>query len=318
MSEKREWKKYAVGEPSKRPNWTNSDCCPLESVHHICHVADAFRMLEDGRIRSSLIWDESRLNNTRTCVSWLSPNHWANGSLYGNIEFYFDWRDLIEDKKFFWVEAIAYNPHAFRILISDNEQVGDLEPYPVENGSGPLFFDKASGQWYWNSNLTGEFMLDDDLALRRATKIGFCGHHPNICRKNGSACRDRDLKWNQAGAQLIAKVIAQGALSSSLQRQRLFLDGDRLDSYSKSCVLDILYKLRKSPTNGNLKSGDEATLPLASAILDRFARGKKLDPLTNLFADSEQLQLAMRKRMSKAFDVDLSKFPSTEDELSVP
>ena len=261
-------------------------------------------MLEDGRIRPSLIWDESRLNNTRTCVSWLSPNHWANGSLYGNIEFHFDWRELIEDKKFFWVEAIAYNPPAFRILITDKKRVGDLEPYPVESGNGPLFLDKASGQWYWNSNLTGEFMLDEDLSLRRATRIGFCGHHPNICRKDGNACGDRDLKWIQAGAQLIAKAIGQGVLRSSSRQRRLFLDGDRLDSYSKSCVLEIFCKLRKLPANGNLKSGDEATLPLASAILDRFARGKKLDPLTSLFADSEQLELAMRKRMANAFEID--------------
>ncbi len=315
MSEKPEWKRYAVGEPSKRANWTNPDCCPFESVHHICHVGDAFRMLEDGRIRSSLIWDQSRLNNTRTCVSWLSPNHWANGSFYGNIEFHFDWRDLIEKKEFFWVEAIEYNPHAFRILITDKEQVGDLERYPVESGKGPLFFDKASDQWFWNGNFTGEFMLDEDLPLRRATKIGFCGHHPNICRKDGRACGDRDLKWNEAGAQLIAKAIGQEVLHSSSQRRRLFLDGGHLDSDSKHCVLDILHKLRKLPANGSLRSGDAAASPLVSAILDRFARGKKLDPLTNLFSDSEELELAMRKRMSNAFDIDLSNFPSTEDYL---
>lgn len=251
----------------------------------------------------------------KTLETSIQGNHWANGSLYGNIEFHFDWRDLIEDKKFFWVEAIAYNPHAFRILITDKKQVGDLEPYPVESGKGPLFFDKAAGQWYWNGNLTGEFMLDEDLPLRRATKIGFCGHHPNICRKDASACGDRDLKWNHAGAQLIGKAIAQGVLRSSSQRRRLFLDGDRLDSYSEYCVLDNLHKLRKLPANGNLKAGEEAALPLASAILDRFARGRKLDPLTNLFADSEQLELAMRIRMSKAFGIDLSNLPSTENDL---
>lgn len=104
---------------------------PVEKASDICHVSDAFRMLEDGRIRSNLIWDERKLNNTRTCVSWLSPNHWSDGSLYGNIEFHFDWRTLIEGKNFFWVEAMPYNPHAFRILITDKDAVSNLEPYPV-------------------------------------------------------------------------------------------------------------------------------------------------------------------------------------------
>jgi hypothetical protein len=61
---------YSVGEPSTKPNWTNQDCAPFDTVYHICHVKDAFRYLEDGTIKSSLVWDESRLRNTRACVSW--------------------------------------------------------------------------------------------------------------------------------------------------------------------------------------------------------------------------------------------------------
>jgi hypothetical protein len=112
-------------------NWENSDCCPFEMVHHTCHVADAFRMFEGRKIRSSLIWDESRLNNTRTCVAWLSPNHWTNGSLYGNINFHFDWRDLVAGKRSYWVEAIkSYRPPAFRILITAKDPGSGLQPYP--------------------------------------------------------------------------------------------------------------------------------------------------------------------------------------------
>jgi hypothetical protein len=99
-------------------------------------------MFEDRKIRSSLIWDESKLNNTRTCVAWLSPNHWHNGSLYGNIEFDFDWKTMVEGKVFYWVEAIKkYSPPAFRILITDKDLSSSLEPYPVHDGTGPLFHD---------------------------------------------------------------------------------------------------------------------------------------------------------------------------------
>jgi hypothetical protein len=314
MSARNDWKEYAVGEPSKRANWTNPDCCPLDKVHHTCHVGDAFRMLEDGKIRSSLIWDESRLNNTRTCVSWLSPNHWSDGSLYGNIEFHFDWRELVEGKNFFWVEVIKkYRPHAFRILITDKEKLGDLEPYPVESGGGPLFFDRPSNEWYANGRFTGEFMLDEDLPLRRCTGIGFCNHHGKICRKEKSACKDLDLPSNRAGALFLSKAISQALLDKSPRRRKLFMAGDDLNRSTSQCVYDILGKLLKSPTSGNVKSGNRTALAIASAILDRFARGRKLDPLTKLFVDSKQLELAVRERMAVAFDMDVGDFPSTSD-----
>jgi hypothetical protein len=316
MSTNREWQKYAVGEPSKKTNWTNPNCCTLETVHHICHVSDAFRMLEDGKIRSSLIWDESRLDNTRTCVSWLSPNHRSNGSLYGNVEFHFAWRDLIEDKNFFWVEAMeAYRPNAFRILITDKEQVDSLEPYPVESATGPLLFDKTSDEWYWNGNLTGEFMLDEDLPLRRSTGIGFCNHHPNICRKDGSACNDFTLSANEAGAQLIAKALAPGVIHSSSKLRRLFMDEDELNPDTERCIRDIFHRVLKLPTGGFVKVGENAALPLASSILDRFSRERDVAPLTGLFANHGELELAIRKRMAKAFAIELSDFPSTEDDF---
>ena len=74
---------------------------------------------------ASLVWDQSKLNNTRTCIAWLSPNLWVNGSFYGNIKFAFDWRELIEGKRFYRVEDIKYAPPAYRILITKNQPVLD-------------------------------------------------------------------------------------------------------------------------------------------------------------------------------------------------
>ena len=119
IAKRKEWSKYAVGEPSTKKNWTNPDCVPFNTVHHICHVSDAFRAFEDGKLRSTLVWDESKLRNTRTCVSWLSPNLWSAGSLYGNVRFDFAWQKLVEGKNFYWVEAMSrYHPPACRILIT--------------------------------------------------------------------------------------------------------------------------------------------------------------------------------------------------------
>jgi hypothetical protein len=112
---KHEWSPYRVGKPSTRANWTNVECTPFEAVYHIAHLESAFRIFEDGRIQSSLVWDESRLRDTRTCVSWVSSNLWANGSIYGNIRFDFEWNQLVAGCKFYWVEAIdSYSPPAYR------------------------------------------------------------------------------------------------------------------------------------------------------------------------------------------------------------
>lgn len=106
---RKEWERYKVGERSTRPNWIEPSCQPYSYVHHITHIKDAIRIVKDGVIRSSLIWDESKLNNTRTCVSWVSSNYWS-GSIYGNISFESLWEALVKGKQFFWVEAYKKMP----------------------------------------------------------------------------------------------------------------------------------------------------------------------------------------------------------------
>jgi len=309
------WYKYKVGEPSTRSNWTNPDCCPFDSVHHICHTADAYRMLEDGKIRSSLIWDESCLNNTRTCVAWLSPNHWSYGSLYGNVEFRYDWRSLVDGKQFYWVEAIdKYNPPAFRILITDKEEFSDLEPYPVDQGDGPLYLDRSADIWYWNGNFTGEFMIDEDLSLRDCTGIRFCGHHPSLCRKDGGSCAELGQRWDKAAVKLLSLAIGTKVIRSTSRNRKLFMENDGLQSETEGCLVDILFKARKCSCDGSVEASDKAALPLAAAILERLGREQDIAALAGLFKDGDNLEQSLRKRMANAFDLDLPEFPGTEDE----
>jgi phosphatidylserine/phosphatidylglycerophosphate/cardiolipin synthase-like enzyme len=156
-----EWEDYSVGEPSSNPDRPNADCYPLETIYHIAHVSDAFRIFQDRRIRSTLVGDESKLKKTRSSVTWLSPNTWANGSFYGNVRFDFDWKKLVEGKRFYWVEAMKYAPVAYRILIAEQKPDLDLERYRPETDKGPLYYDSKHDKWYCNiDNLTGEFMLD--------------------------------------------------------------------------------------------------------------------------------------------------------------
>jgi len=207
------WIKYKVGKPSTRPNWTEPDCQTLETVGHVAHLQDAIRILEDGSIRSSLIWDESCLRDTRTCVSWVSPNSWYQGSIYGNVRFQFDWKSLVKDKVFYWVEAMTqYRPTAVRLLITtkDYDNSRHLVKFDPTAGDGPLYRDGT--KWYWNGNLTVELMVDDDLSIGECSTIEFEKHHPRLCSKG--LCTDSDLNARQAASQFVALLLGRGMNSA--------------------------------------------------------------------------------------------------------
>jgi hypothetical protein len=273
-------------------------------------------MFEDRKIRSSLIWDESRLNNTRTCVAWLSPNRWTNGSLYGNINFHFDWRDLVAGKRFYWVEAIkSYRPPAFRILITAKDPGSGLQLYPIEDASGPLFYDSKKDLWYRNGDFTGEFMVDEDLSLHDCKTVDSGNHNESICRKDGAACSDRKLTWNKAGARLLSRLIGQNVIKPGNSLNRLFLDGEEFHSNARSAISEMVYRCSKPETSGSVTQDDRAGMNLATALLDRYGTERKLDALASLFATPKDLEMAVRRRVAKAFDIPLENVPGSADDF---
>ena len=46
--------------------------CELKTLYHVVHIPVARRILEDGRLRAGLIYDESKLRRSRISVTWLS------------------------------------------------------------------------------------------------------------------------------------------------------------------------------------------------------------------------------------------------------
>lgn len=272
-------------------------------------------MLEDGRIRSSLVCDESCLNNTRTCVAWLSPNHWSNGSLYGNVEFRFDWRRLLAGKKLFWVEAMeTYNPPAFRILITEKHAFEFLQPYPAEERGGPVFYDSQSDAWYWNGQFTGEFMIDADLQLEHCTGVRFCNHHPSICRKDGASCSDLGQTRDAAGVRLLALAMGTNVVRSSSRNGQFFMESGELEWHASKCIRQILKLQHKCAFSGHVIAGDNAAVPLASAILERVGRGHDPCRLASLFKAASEVEISLRKRIAKAFGMSLEDFPTFNDE----
>jgi hypothetical protein len=214
----KEWEKYKIkGDLAK----AGAD---LTIVRHIAHVPAARRIIEDRKIKAGLVYDESRLNKSRISVVWLSANTWAFGSIYGTVEFQFDWNTLIDGNKVYWVEAMTqYNPTAYRFLLSsrDPTEFGSdvVEAYDPIKDDGPLR--KSGDKWYWNGNFTSEFMIDQNLSLRKATGLNFISHHPQFCSIDGNACAERrdNPTWDEIGGRILAYLLAHdiGVLNKHLK-----------------------------------------------------------------------------------------------------
>ncbi len=196
------WETYRIRSGSRRE---------MEGVYHVAHVSSAKRIVEDRKVKANPVGDRSILKGLGTGVSWLSANTWVRGPMYGTVGFEFAWDDVIRDRKFFWIEAITdYTPTAFRILISDRDDPpeGGLR-YDPRRDDGPLRF--VDGEWSWAGHLTSEFMLEDDIALRRSERLTFERHNPEHCNLHGPSCeelRRQDPEQVTAG-KLLAHALAR-------------------------------------------------------------------------------------------------------------
>jgi len=205
-----EWTKYRIGIP-KRGTSSSDDGHLLETVYHVVHLPIARRILEDGHLRCGLISDESRLKKSRICVTWLSANTWAPGSIYGNVQFAFPWRKQIRKRHCYWVEAMTdYSPHAYRILLTDRDLSGSkhVREYDPSSNKGPLR--KRDGEWYWNGRYTSEFMVESDISLEECTGFDFISLHSSICRPNGTRCPDFNTTAEKVAGRVVAFLIGNG------------------------------------------------------------------------------------------------------------
>ena len=202
-----EWLPYRITIPKEGAE-SARDGQRLETVHHIVHVPMAQRILEDGHLRAALIYDESRLRKSRTCVTWLSANTWMYGSIYGNVQFSFPWDKEIHKRRCYWVEAMEnYNPHAYRILFTDRDMSGSthLREYDPTSSRGPLR--KHDGEWFWNGKYTSEFMVESDIDLNQCIGFDFVKHHPTYCRPDASSCNDLNTSARKTGGSMMAFLL---------------------------------------------------------------------------------------------------------------
>jgi hypothetical protein len=262
MSSKK-WEKYRIDDGGTL----------LEEVYHICHLEDAVDIVEDGEIRSTLIWDASILNTTRTCVSWVSANEWYQGSLYGNISFAYDWEALIDGYDLYWVEAMTdYNPTAFRLLLSNDSDIeAEVIPYDPRTDDGPLIL--KDGKWYRNSQLTSEFMLAFNLNLTNCKHIDFVDHHPVTCSKKGRHCPHLGAEKSRIGSMFLAYILSHNDKAV----RRLFLKRDRtgLRPSIEHALGILLRRVEKKPEYYGPLKGADSIDRICSAFLNIYGHGNE-------------------------------------------
>lgn len=295
-----EWEKFKVGTPSEYENGYEQDCYCFDVVGHVCHIDQAINILKEGKIRSGLVYDKSRLNKSRISVTWISPNNWWKyGFRYGNISFQFDWKYLIRGKKYYWVESIRHPEHvACRILIT-NQTHDNLPPYDpeTEKPTGPWWYDKENDKHYFNSDkICVEFMFEEDLSLSNLNEIKFVKHHSDYCsinRNNPSSCKESGMEADTASALFFANILGQSIKadkkwfkSKSEENSNEYIeDRDKYQNWEKfffQFICDLQNWERNNPIQkyGNVCLRHKESILLSRAICNEYSLKSDKDCIT--------------------------------------
>jgi hypothetical protein len=286
----------------------------FSEVYHITHITASKYLLESKRIIPQLVQDKSKLNTERIKVVWLSPNTWADGSMYGNIRLSFDFNKLIQDKNFYAVEVMdKYNPIACRILItSKNYNTHSLlSPYnPYNEFDGPWHID-SSGKNYYHKNYNIEFMFDDELLLNDASKIDFVKHHPIFCNvKDNGSCKDLDKSLDLSELIFVSHLIANDI---KLENLNFYLSKDD-DNWTLINITAVLYKIfsklnKLQDFEGKSSMSAIVKTQLCKSILDLIGK-ENFDEaviLSQALVSKDDLEETMRNLFGEYFEVESSK-----------
>jgi hypothetical protein len=292
------WKKYRVGKPSTRPNWTETACQPFDEVTHVTHISNALAIIPQGTILPRLIDDESILNTRRLLVNWVSPNHWSPGYRYGNVAFELDWSSIVKGKSLYWVEVMPYNTPACRILVTDNDYDSDSEmtPYDPTAGDGPWWFDVSEKTHYRNGNVCLEFMLEFEISIDACKQIGFVKHHDSGCCIDASSCPDKGMGHQEAAGRFLA-----GIISERVDTTELIIDDRSVRGGWADWLMNFPQKGFQGPFGVSAK--DDAAPALARAVAGAYYRRRKKDfeNLGTLFSDRSALESSIRALVEKRF-----------------
>ena len=248
-------------------------------MHHVTHLGAAQRILADGAIKPKRIRDQSVLNDTRLKVVWLSANSWYPNCVYGNVQFTFNWVDIIKKRKLFWVEPTPENrSQGFRILVAKEipPEISSVTRYDPSRHRGPV---KRQGRsWYCDFSQISEFMLAAKLPLKSCKRIRLMEH--DRCRL-GNRCPDSGLADWESTARLMAFVL--GEKIHSADKALLFEEGPEIPIQIQNGVLAIRALLGSDRLSYSDKTKKHARrLSLVRKALTLYAKGDKYRALEQI------------------------------------
>jgi hypothetical protein len=273
-----DWDRYKIAKPKSGENGAVPTAFDL--VAHIAHTKGARRILEDGFLRAGLVNDGSKLDTSRTCVTFFSANTWGEGYIYGNVAWRYDWETLVRGKNVYWVEDNTnYHYPIYRFLISGLKSAAfpGLTPYDPEVDEGPLR--NIEGKWFYNADrVVSEFLIDGDLELDQCKEFDFVQHHAKYCRSSG--CVEKGMTAALAEAQTIAYVLGNEirTLDRILQRPARW----RADKRITDCVPDGLAEfsrqvagIRHQHLKGTIKDQD-CGIRIVRGAMSLFGAGQRI------------------------------------------
>jgi len=263
-------------------------------------------MLEDGIIKAGLVYDESKLNRERISVTWVSPNYWGPGFIYGNVGFVFNWRDLIANRRYYWVESMQqYNPTAARILVTDNDHTGRLTQYDPQKGDGPWWHDVSSDTHWWNGKFTLEVMLERDLTLVESTRTMVVDHHSKFCNIEGSSCTDLGLSASRAHVQFLSAVSYSGIATETLNWSDNGEAVGELPHASLSVWFELRSRAKSVVYQGTQSMTDNSKVALGRAILGALARddSDEIITLASYFGNEAEMLNSCGMVVDTAFNI---------------
>ena len=229
-----DWEKHFCG--GADPRIGNLRRQELKEVRHVAHVADACSILLDGQINASVFEGDGKLASYPKPVTWLSANTWARGSIYGNVEFVFDWQEIIDGRRLYWIDTVYRRSITYQILLTSNRaRRGVGVPYKPVIHRGPVVCEDQ--HWLWNGDSrVAEFILDSELSLAQCKRIDFVDHCQDYCKNQGVNCHDLTLYKSSARMQLMAFVLANECHNADEVLRRKHLSFSPIDHFVREFV----------------------------------------------------------------------------------
>lgn len=291
-----EWNEFKIGEPAKAG--FNNQCRPFDLVYHVSHARPALDIIQSRQIRPGLVFDESKLNDKRILVAWVSPNYWNPGFRYGTAGFLFHFADLIEGKNFYWVESIAYKTKACRILVTDKDRGEELETYDPSAKDGPWWYDEGKGIHYFNGKYCLELMVEAPILLEMLAQFEFVPHngeHCSIHRDAPQNCRELGSNAQDGGALFLAHAVADRADLSFLKPLLVNEEG-KVSAHLPAALSRYWWGVCKGAGyHGDIDISGPTGPTLARAILSAFAANDMgdVEELRGHFKSEEHLYDAL-------------------------